>query len=271
MKDQNTPEGKKGFLQNDKLLVCSMLTFYGLCIVGVIAGAFIWLGDRAETTNINATATRVMIATEEANVTATAKARIAEHDKYDYIERFDKNSGLWFVGAYEKRYGDIQITIKDGTYIWDILDAKTFTQSTEFQKENMIGDFDVYMDLKFVESSLLGDTCSGLFFRLPTDDWNDGVYTFVICDDAHYEIQFYEKNKWHPITYSDYENSIQNSDWNRIEISARRDHFIFTINNTVVFEMNDERLKYGSLGIFNMLEQNGSAEIWFDNFGFQRR
>jgi len=44
-----------------------------------------------------------------------------------------------------------------------------------------------------------------------------------------------------------------------------------SINNTVVFEMNDERLKYGSLGIFNMLEQNGSAEIWFDNFGFQRR
>jgi hypothetical protein len=271
MDNQNTTEHKKGFFQNDKLLVCSMLVFYGLCIIGLIAGAYFWLGDRAETSKINATATGAVIATEQAKSTSTAIARTIEQDQYDFTEHFDKNSSLWFVGAYEKRYGDAQIKIENGVYNWKINDAKGFVQSTEFRKENIIKNFDVYMDLKLMDGSSFGETCSGFYFRMPTDDWNDGAYTFVICDNSHYEIQYYANNDWQTITYSEYEKTIHGSDWNRIEISARDDQFIFTINHINVFEMTDDRLKFGSLGIFIDLEQNGSANILFDNFGFRRR
>jgi hypothetical protein len=94
---------------------------------------------------------------------------------------------------------------------------------------------------------------------------------FTICNDSHFELHYYDENKWQPITLSDYEDIIQPFDWNRIEISARGDHFIFTVNNTEVFEMNDDRLDQGNLGIFIDIDRGNSAVIWFDNFGFQSR
>lgn len=271
MNDQDTVENKKGFFQNDRLLVCSMLAFYGICILGLIGGTFMWLGKRNETISANATSTAAMIATQQANATATAVARATEQDKYEFVEHFDETHGRWFVGDYEKQYGDVQITIKDGVYVWDVLDSKNYTQSTDFYYRSVVRDFDVYMDVKFIEGSSFGGTCGGFYFRMPATGWNDGAYTFVVCDDSHYTIEFYENNKWYPITFSDYEDSIRRSDWNRIEVHAREDHFTFNINNTQIFETTDDRLKAGSLGILVNIEKDNSAEIWFDNFGFQSR
>jgi len=264
-------EQKKSFLQNDRLLVCSMLAIYGICFLGVVGTVFWGLNRRNQTISTNATATAAIIATEQAKVTATAVARTAEQEKYEYIERFDRITGDWFVGMYERKYGNARITIRDGVYIWNIIDSKSYTQATDFYKDSQIKDFDIYVDSKFVGDSKLGAVCSGFFFRKTDIQWEDGAYIFTICNDSRFEVQYYGKDGWHPITVSGYISVINRSDWNRIEISARGNHFTFTINNTEVFEMTNDRLKRGSLGVFINITEGNPAEIWFDNFGYQSR
>ncbi len=270
MEPQSTSD-KKGFFQNDRLLVCSMLAFYGICIFGCIGAVFWGLNRTNQTITANATSTASVNATQQAMRTATALARAADQDTYEFVERFDQISGRWFVGVYNKRYGDARIAIKDGIYIWDIANSKDYTLSTDFYKGNKLKDFDIYMDSKFVEGSRLGAVCSGFFFRRPSQAWTNGAYIFTICNDSHYEIQFYNESGWQTITNSDYESIIQRSDWNRIEISASGERFEFIINGLTVFEMTDDRLQAGSLGIFIDMDKDNSAEIWFDNFGYRSR
>jgi len=271
MAEQPTTRDKNSFLQNDRLLVCGMLVIYGICFLGAIGAVFWGLNRRSQTISANATATAASIATEQAEVTATAVARMAEQDKYEYIERFEKISGDWFVGSYAKKYGDMQMTIKNGVYIWDVTDSKSFTQATDFYKGNEIKDFDIYVDIKFIKDAIKGAACGGFFFRRPSNEWDDGAYTFTICDDSRFEIYLYKDKRWQNITFVEYESSIRRSDWNRIEINAREDHFTFTINNKDVFEMNDNRLGKGSLGLIIDIDEDNATEIWFDNFGYQPR
>ncbi|HXD11419.1 MAG TPA: family 16 glycoside hydrolase [Anaerolineales bacterium] len=267
----NATTEKKGFLQNDRLLVFSLLSFYGLCILGCVGAVFWGLNRANQTISANATSTASVNATEQALGTATALVHTADQDLYEFIERFDQVSARWFVGVYDKRYSDARIAIRDGVYIWDIANSKDYTLATDFYKGNKLKDFDVYLDSKFVKSSKAGKVCSGFDFRRPSQAWTNGAYIFTICNDSHYEIQFYDASGWQVITYSDYENLIHLSEWNRIEISARGEHFEFFINNSTVFEMTDDRLEAGSLGIFIDLDKDNSAEIWFDNFGYQSR
>lgn len=271
METQLPTEQRKSFLQNDRLLVCGMLTIYGVCILGAIGAVFWGLNYRNQVVSANETATASILATQQAEVTATAVARAVSQDQYEYIERFDRISGDWFVGSYPKKYSDAQMTIKDGVYIWDIRDSKGFTQATDFYKGDKLKDFDIYMDIKFIKDDIKGAACAGFFFRRTDADWNNGAYTFTICDDSRFEIYYFEENRWQNITFVEYENSIQPSGWNRIEVSARDSRFTFTINNSKVFETADDRLKSGSLGIFVDTDAGIPVEIWFDNFGFQSR
>jgi 3-keto-disaccharide hydrolase len=268
---ENAATEKKGFLQNDRRLVCGMLIFYGICILGCVAAVFWGLNRANQTISTNATSTAAVDATEQALGTSTALAHTAELDTYEFIERFDNISGRWFVGVYDKRYSDARIAIKDGVYIWNQANSKGYSLSADFYKGNKLKDFDVYLDSKFVESSKLGAVCSGFFFRRPSQAWTSGAYIFTICNDSHFEVQFYNENGWQSITNSDYENIIHRADWNRLEISARGERFKFTINNSTVFEMTDDRMEKGSLGIFIDTDTDNSAEIWFDNFGYQSR
>lgn len=264
-------EQKKSFLKNDRLLLCGMLAIYGVCIVGCIGALFFGLNRRNQEIAARATSTAAVKATEQAKMTATAAARTTEQEKYEYIERFDRITGDWFVGVYDRQYGVARMVIRDGVYIWTIKDSKGFTQAAEFYKDNKIKDFDIYLDTKFVGDSKAGIACSGFFFRKAPISWEDGAYIFNICNDTHFEIQYYSEKGWQPITISENVSAIHRSDWNRIEIEARGDHFLFFINNTQVFEMTNDRLKRGSLGIFTNIGPDISAEIWFDNFGYQSR
>ena len=269
--ENKTTENKKSFFQNDRRLVCSMLMFYGLCFFGLVFGAFLWVNQRDQMVSANATSTAAVVATQRAAITSTAIARATEQNNYEYIEHFDKYSKDWFIGQYQRQYGNAHVSIRDGAYIWNVKDPKSFTQATEFHKGNRLTDFDIYMDSKVVESSKIGTVCSGFFFRKPNTDWKYGAYVFTVCNNSHFKVLYYGKDGWQTITYSDYEREIQNTDWNRIEVSARDDHFTFIINNKKVFEMTDRRLTTGSLGIFIDIEAGNSAVIWFDNFGYQSR
>lgn len=272
MAQQMTTTDKKSLLRNDPLLVCGMLAVYGVCILALIGATFWGLDQRNRRISTNATSTASIRATEQAKSTATAAAYLKEQDQYEFVERFDNEvSKRWFIGQYEKQYGDVNATIKDGVYIWEILDPKEYTQSTDFYRGSSIRDFNAYVDIKFVESSAQGTACSGFVFRKSSMDWEDGAYTFAICNDFHYEVYYYEAGTWDTIKVSEYCDAIQRAVWNRIGISAMQDQYVFSINNQAVYEMTDDRRKSGSLGLYIEVAEENSAVIWFDNFGFQSR
>ena len=207
MDGQPISKDKPEVWRKDLLFASSMLLMCCMFIFGLIAIPLGLSDQNQKVISANATLTAFAAATQQINATATAVARLTEQNQYEYIERFDGPSGYWFVGLYEKQYGDARISIKDGVYIWDVADPKDFTQSTDFSKKDKIKDFDIFIDTKFVASSATGAVCSGFFFRR-RPSWDDGSYMFTICNDSHFEVHYYDKSKWQPITLSDYEDMI---------------------------------------------------------------
>ena len=268
---------RKGLLQNDRLLVCGMLVFYGLCFVGLGGTAFWWLNQRSQMLLANATSTAAAIvteahisATEQARGTATAIARATEQGQYTVIDHFDSNRFRWMVDSINTEYWEGSTTIKDGVYVWNINEVKkSFVQWADFYHGFPMGDFDTYLDMKFVEGTP-GNTCGGLVFRKSTKGWDDGAYIFTICNDSSFKVEYHGENGWEFLSNWQDNNVIHQSDWNRIEISARGDHFLFTINNKEVYKLTDERLEEGGLAIIIDVDES-PAEVWFDNFGYQSR
>lgn len=265
-------EQRKSFLQNDRLLVCGMLVIYGVCILGAIGAGFFGLRWGSQKISSNATATAAVIATKQVQATETAVARLVEQDKYEYIERFDRISGDWFVGKDKSSYGDVDVSIQDGVYIWKINDPKGYIQGEDFyRKTTSLKDYDIYVDLKFVETPRTEDTCAGLTFRKSIAGWDGGAYVFFICDDGYYEVEYFESDTWESIQPQKYSDAIRIRDWNRIEVSALGDHFTFTINNTRVFETVDDHHDRGGISLYIDAPEGTPSVIWFDNFGFQSR
>src|SRR5258706_3649640 len=143
MDEQPITNARKSFLQNDRMLVCSMLIFYGLCFFGAIAAVFWGLNRREQTISTNATSTAGVIATQQANATGTAIVRATEQANYGFIDRFDKNNNFWLTGPQNNDYWVGKATIKDGTYLWDVINVKkTFIYWSDFYRNQTTKDFD---------------------------------------------------------------------------------------------------------------------------------
>ncbi|HET9911438.1 MAG TPA: family 16 glycoside hydrolase [Anaerolineales bacterium] len=269
--DQQTPiEDKKSFLRNDSLLVCGMLTFYGVCIL-VLIGAAIWgLDRRNQKISADATSTAHAAATQHAKATATAMVRATEQAQYEVIDPFDTNKRDWRVGAEDNEYWSGDVSVKQGVYLWDVKKSKKgFISRAEFSENEFIYDFDVYVDTK-VEGKQ-GDVCSGLTFREAS--LVDEHYYFVLCNNAVAEISFYSaKGEWDRLaTIPSFSSFSYSEDWNRLEISARGSHFTFFVNGSKIYEMSDERRKTGGIALVIEVTENTSARVLFDNFGLQYR
>jgi hypothetical protein len=271
MDRQPTTQDKSEAWRRDCLFAGIMLVIFCMFITGLISIP-LWLSNQNQKIiSANATSTAFAVATQQIIATATVAAQSTQQAQYESISHFNQNLEDWYVGEDNTEYGDVKVSIKNGVYIWEILDPKGHIQGTAlYPTGSVIEDFDAYIDSKFVDSSALGVVCSGLIFRKSALSWDDGAYVFSICNDSHYEVQYYQSNTWETIKASS-NDVIQRTDWNRIGIRARGDHFIFTINNLDVFEMTDDRRKNGGMRIFIGVEDNNSAVIWFDNFGFQSR
>jgi len=264
-------ETKKGFLRNDRLLVCSMFVFYGVCILGLIGTTFWWLNQRNQTISANATATAAAMTTQQAAITSTAIARATEHAQYKFIDRFDSNSSRWTIGSQNSDYWEGSTRIKDGVYTWEVDKVKkTFVHWEDFYHGFPIKDFDVYLDVKFVEGPL-GDVCGGLVFRKSPKGWDNGAFIFTICNDSTFKVEYHGENGWEYVSNWEDNDIIRRSDWNRIEITARGNLFSFTINNEAVYELTDDRQAEGGLAIIIDIKNTEPSVILFDDFAYQIR
>ncbi len=270
--NQETPiEDKRSFLRNDRLLVCSMLIVYGLCIVGLVAATIWGLGRRSKEISAIATGTAAARTTQQAAATATLAARATQQAQYSYIERFDDNRHAWRVEAVNDEYARGSLEINGGVYIWNMREIKQpFYDWAAFPAADWDSDFDTYVDLK-VDADAPDDVCGGFLFRTASIDWEEGTYVFSVCNTAYFYVSYYKEEKWDAISGWLYSDAIQRNDWNRLEINARGNDFTFIINNQVVFKMTDDRQPAGRLSLLVEVTEKKPTIIWFDNFGFQHR
>lgn len=263
-------ENKKGFFQNDRLLVCSMLIFYGVCGLGLIGLIFWGLNRRTQTAAAYATSTAIVLGTQSAQSTATAIVRSTELAGYEIIDRFDTNANHWFVGDSDSSYWKGSTAIKDGVYMWYVEDVKKgFIDWADFPGNDYIKNYDTYIDTK-IESSLTSKDCSGLIFRKAPLGWDTGGYTFMVCNGGYFNVYYHNyESGWQKIA-SQYHSSIRPLDWNRLEVSANGSYFVFRINNQVVYETDDDRQATGGVALIIDVD-DPETNILFDNFGYQTR
>jgi hypothetical protein len=271
MEIQPTPEPKKNFLQNDRLLVCGMLVIYGVCIVGLIGTGFLAVSLTKQAASASATNTAVAFSTHEAEISATASALSTEQAQYDFIDPFDKNLYYWGEGSESDDYSDDHKEISGGVYTWKIDTLrKSHVSWEEFYQSVYSSNYDVYVDTRIVEGNR-GEVCSGLLFGMSSSGFDGGVYVFVVCNDKTYYLSYYtEKDDWQDLVSRQYHPAIRMGDWNRLEVSSRAASFTLFINNEVVFKTTDHQYAKGDLAV--IIDVDGApAEIQFDNFGYQRR
>jgi len=263
-------EEKRSLLHNDRLLVCGMFIFYGLCFLGLI-GAAIWgIGRANNQIAVDATSTAQALSTQKAQAISTAVARSTQQAKYEIIDPFDDNGRQWLVESIDDEYLTGKISVSTGLYVWNIHKVKQpFVYWANVFLNRDVRDFDVYVDSKFVQATH-GNACTGLVFRTVSWDWEDGAYIFSVCNDAYFDVDYYKDGDWESLSERIYSTSFKEDDWNRLEVSARGDEFTFRINNELVYELTDDRIKEGGLALLVEMEGEDPATIWFDNFGLQR-
>jgi hypothetical protein len=270
--ENTTTANRKGFLQNDRRLVCGMLVFYGLCCIGLFGGGFWWLNQRSQTLLANATSTAMAAATQQANATATVIVHTTEQAQFEYVDHFEDNSGRWRIEKFKNSSRwDGSLEIKEGVYAWQVDQVKRpFIHQVNYFREYPVEDFDAYLDTRFPEEES-GDVCGGLAFHKSFKGWEQGAYIFVICNDSTFLVAYYGKGAWETMTDRSFSAAVLPSDWNRIEINARKDHYDFSINNMTVYELTDDRQLEGSLSIVMQVCDTTPTMLWFDNFGYQSR
>jgi len=70
--------------------------------------------------------------------------------------------------------------VNGGVYLWKVEQTKkTFISWADFFKDDKIGDFDVYVDVKMLDAAP-GDVCSGLIFRMSPQGWDQGGYYYAL-------------------------------------------------------------------------------------------
>lgn len=273
--NQQTPLAQQNLLKKDLLFACSLLVVVCIFVTALIVVPF-WGAKRdQQRISAEATSTAFAVATQQVNATVTAVAHATEQAQYKFINQFDVNNYMWRQGPEDQEYWSGDIAVEGGVYVWDVQEVKdTFVSWADYSLSESIEDFDVYIDTKVVNGNP-GKVCSGLIFRKApsVSGRDDYYYYFSLCNNSVAYIGYYsDKEGWETI------NSISapamfpySKDWNRLEVSARGSHFIFLVNGSKIYELDDDRRKAGGIALFIELNEKTPARIVFDNFGFQPR
>jgi len=209
-------------------------------------------------------------ATQRIRSTATAGARQTARAGYPFIETFDENKNGWYTGESDGELYTGEKSIENGVYAWEVTAVKeTFVSWASYNARAALGDFDVYVDGILKEGDP-GNYCYGFLFRESPEGFEFGAYTFEICESGSYSVNYYTKETgWKPISGWQTSEAIRAGDWNRLEISARGAHFVFTVNEVQIFEMEDDRQSQGYLSLLIDVYSEAPGSVWFDNFGLQ--
>jgi hypothetical protein len=216
-----------------------------------------------------ATATALALQTQ---ATATAEAHRAELMTYQYFDPFNSNTNEWRESDEENKFWQGSTRIENGVYTWQVTEIyDTFISWADFEPVESVSDFDVAV-LARRQAGNPGEYCYGLLFRKSPEGFNSGNYSFSVCDNGYFAINYYnETGGWEKILDWTETSAIQPGDWNLLEISARGANFKLFINNQQVGEFNDSRLSEGTVSLYIDVYEKETGTIQFDDFALQPR
>jgi hypothetical protein len=203
--------------------------------------------------------------------TATASARATAYTEYALTDTFDSNENGWRVGKVESEFWTGSMNIEDGAYAWDFQKINgIFLDYSDYSNSVVVRDFDAYVDTKIIDGDF--GSCSGILFRKSPYGWVHGGYAISVCKNGQFVVGYLDENSnWDYLTDWVLSPAINKTDWNRIEVSARGDHFIFRINDFVVFETDDTHQLRGDVALFVESHSTIPMMVMFDNFDFQNK
>jgi len=231
----------------------------------------------------------------EQQATATVVARATEISQDGLLETFDSNVLGWITGHVDT-YWTGEIDLRDGQYAWQVKTAeKGFLHYAMPGGLPVVADFDASVETRIFDGDFAA--CSGLLFRTHTAGWEYGGYAFSVCKGGQFFVGYLNgQGIW--VKSSDWVASpaIKTGEWNHLEVSARGSHFIFKINDFVVYELEETSRVDGKLALFVEIHQPADqpqgalakpglallkpglaletmvpVTFLFDNFAFQNR
>ena len=270
-------------ISREVIVVLIILGLICCLSIGLAIGGFFIYNSYIETKALNATATSQFMATKikidsdaestrMAQITATALAKEAAYTNYELYEAFDNNQRQWRADLEDNDFWTGSTSVEDGIYVWTVKEAKqTFMAWGTYEDSPEVSDFDVTVKVKR-DSGDPGNACYGIIFRQSPEGFDNGAYTFTVCDDGYYSVNYYSlESEW--VKLKDWETTsvVLNGDWNRLSVQARGSKFVCSINEQVVAEVNDTRQASGTVSLYIDFYETIPGTIWFDNFGLQPR
>jgi hypothetical protein len=208
------------------------------------------------------------------NATATHVAAVAERAGFEFFDQFNDNKNGWLIGENDDAYFIGHNKVEQGVYVWNIEETKLGFAGWGTKRSGRLNltDFDAYVDTKLVQGSPSG-ICYGLQFRASIIRQSDSYYTYEICNNGYFRVNYHEGKAadWETLIDWTRSEAIHSNQWNTIGVSARGTHFVYTINDSKVAELDDNRLDTGNVSVFIDIESGEAGTIWFDNFALQSR
>jgi hypothetical protein len=248
-----------------------VLCFFALGITGFL-GLSWW--QIQSTRDRAATAATQTVQAFSVQATASHLARAKDRAAFEFIDPFNDNRNLWDTYEINDDYLTGGIQIENGVYVWTVDHAKQGFVHWEqiIRGPHDLTDFDVYVDAKRIKGSASG-VCYGLQFRVSPIRQMNNYYAYGVCDNGYFQIEYYDggSESWTTLSPWTHNDVILANEWNTLGVSARGDHFTFSINDWTVTQLDDARLKTGNVRLYIDVQDGESGVVWFDNLALQPR
>lgn len=206
--------------------------------------------------------------TEEADFSAVT-AHIADitAEKPDIVDDFRTDNGLWDVlsddygsSYYKNRALNIEAKA-DGRIIW----SSTYESKDDRDAGNALQFDDFYIEFDTTFVTYTGENTAGLVFRM-TD--TDNFYKFMVDETGYYQLNKRVNGEYQDVIPWALTDAADTTDGaiNKIGILAEGSTLAFSVNGTVIAQVEDTDFSSGSLALAIQTYTATEGHSTFDNF-----
>ena len=172
-----------------------------------------------------------------------------------YSETFADSTTGWdeWDSAGKSRAG-----YESGKYFLEILAINRMTWGNGYQN---FDDFVIEVDSSKVAGP--DDNAFGIVLRYVD---SDNFYVFKASSDGQYAFGYYLDNSWTEVVQWTLSDAVkQGNTSNKLSVACKGNHFILSINGTVVEDLTDDTFSSGDIGLMAASISEAGVKITFDN------
>lgn len=206
-------------------------------------------------------------ATSTSGAFATATSRVTMLDTIRaewpvrFSETFDNNDAGWDTEPEISPFVNILFDIQNGSYNWEVKAADqydTIVWSKDAPDVLVHNEFLVTVEAGRTSGAI--DSFYGMAFRrIDTDSF----YLFAVSDSGYFDISLANDGLFETLV-NERTSLVVPDQKNRLSVVANGSHYDFYINGTWLAEVDDERLKGGTVGTSIMVFLEQEAAFAFD-------